>query len=81
MLNFGEKYAIFKNYLLIEEDNYGDVMKLEIYNYLIENESKCEFLNSIGSKQEIEQKVESIVSKMIMHEHEDGLDNIIEFYL
>ncbi len=86
MLSLESKINIFKNYLLIRNGSYGDVMKDEIYYYFFEYEeddisSNPHFLQHLNSSEEIENKVDFLVSKMIMHEHEDGIRNIIENYV
>jgi hypothetical protein len=81
MLSFEEKTEWFKSQLEIKHNNYGDEIKDEIYFYFFENKNSLDFLNSIESKSEIENKLELLVSKIIMHEHEDGLINIIYNYV
>lgn len=39
-----------------------------------------QFLEKLTTKKEIEEKLEFVVSKIIMHEHEDGLENLIHEY-
>ncbi|MBK9330958.1 MAG: hypothetical protein IPM96_00805 [Ignavibacteria bacterium] len=86
MIGIETKISIFKNYLLLRNGSYGDVMKDEIYSYFFEIEeedisSNYHFLQHLNSSEEIENKVDFLVSKMIMHEHEDGIRNIIESYV
>jgi len=86
MLSLESKIIIFKNYLLTGNGSYGDIMRNEIYSYFFEIEeeeisSKFHFLEHLNSSKEIENKVDFLVSKMIMHEHEDGVRNIIENYV
>lgn len=81
MLSFENKIKYFKNYISIKNGDYGDVMKDEIYFHFFENEKSFDFLNGLKSKTEIEEKVQFLVSKMIRHEHEDGLTNIISNYI
>lgn len=82
MLSFEEKIEIFKTYLQEEKESYGDKMKNEIYFCFFENEWDLKFLNELNTKVEIETKIEHIVGRMILHEHEDGLENIMlyQFY-
>lgn len=77
MLVLEDKIEYFKNYLETKNKNYGDVMKDEIYFHFFENVNSFDFLNLIETEKDIENKVEFLVSKMIRHEHEDGLTNII----
>ncbi len=79
MLNSQQKIAYFKQYLSTKNDNFGDEMKEEIAFYY-ENNKDFVFLENLNSCQQIIEKVEFLVSKMILHEHEDGLQNIIQNY-
>lgn len=51
-----------------------------IYIFELEN-GNLEFLEKLHSEIEIQNKVDLLVSKMVMHEDEDGLFNIIENYI
>lgn len=57
-------------------------MKNKIYFYFFENYYDLKYLDYLKTKEEIEVKIEHIVSRMILHEHEDRLENIIfhQFY-
>ncbi len=83
MLDIKNKISYFKEYLSVKNNNYGDEMKAEIYFNLFElgNESDFMFLEKLNTKKEIEYKIEILVSKMILHEHEDSLNNIIVNYI
>lgn len=81
MLSLEAKIEYFKNYVKAKNNNYGDVMKDKIYFHFFENESSFDFLNKLGVEEDIEKKVEFLVSKMIMNEHQDGLTNIIYDYV
>ena len=81
MLGKGEKIKIFKSYLAVKYESYGDIMRDEISNYFNENQTELSFLDKLKNVEEIERKVDFLVSKMILHEHEDGLQNIIVNYL
>lgn len=83
MLSIENKIAFLKEYLLIKNDNYGDEMKEELHlNYFeLGNEIDFMFLDKLNSKKEIENKIELLVSKMILHEHEDALTNIVANYI
>ena len=54
-------------------------MKEEIAFYY-ENNNDFMFLENLNSCQQIIEKIEFLVSKMILHSHEDGLQNIIQNY-
>jgi hypothetical protein len=81
MLSFEEKIQYFENLLLFKNGGYGDLMKDEIHFYFFENQQHFNFLKKINSHKELEDKVEFIIGKMILHEHEEGLRTIIEEYL
>jgi hypothetical protein len=80
MLSFDKKINHLKQYLAIKNDNYGDKMKDEIFDYF-DNIADFSFLDNLNSVQDIENKIELIVSKMILNEHQDGLKNIIQNYI
>jgi hypothetical protein len=79
MLTFEEKIKIFKTFLEEKQGSYADKMKDEIYFYFFENEWDFKFLNNLNSIEEIENKIEFVVVKMIMNEHLDGLENIMSY--
>ena len=79
MLNLEQKIEYFKNCLENKNDNYADIMKNEIYFYFFENERNFNFLNNLNLKEEIENKIEFVVSNMILNEHQDGIENIISY--
>lgn len=81
MLSKIEKINLFKSYLAVRYESYGDVMRDEIRDYFTENKSGLSFLDKLKNVEEIERKVNFIVSKMILHEHEDSLQNIIVNYI
>lgn len=81
MLGKKEKVNIFKKYLDEKNSSYADVMKDELYFYFFENENSLDFLSLLTSKNEIIEKTDLLIYKMIMHENEDNLDAIIELYV
>jgi len=82
MLDLDEKISYFEQCLQNTNTNYYDKMKEEIHLYFFEMENGTfDFLESLHTQLEIENKVNFLVSKMVMHEHEDGLHNIIENYI
>ncbi len=81
MLNYDQKIKFLSDYLCLKSDSYGDKMKDEIYSYYFDLENEIAFLDDINTEEEIKQKVDLTVSKMILHEHEDGLESIIQQYL
>ena len=62
-------------------------MKEEMYLYLFELQGNgCDvgdfyFLDKLQTAKEIEAKIDFVVSRMILHEDEDSLCNIIEDFL
>lgn len=80
MLNFESKKEIFKNILNMKNDSYGDFMKDEIYFHFFVNENDLTFLNKYKNFDEIEEKVNFLISKMIMLEDKEGLSEIIHHY-
>jgi hypothetical protein len=81
MLSKNEKIAAFEASLAVRYESYGDVMRDEIKDYYDENKSALSFLDKLQSEEEIENKINFVVSKMILHEHQDSLQNIIASYI
>lgn len=81
MLSEEDKVHFLKEYLSLKNGSYGDEMKEEIMFYFFELENDKDFLDHLDSEDEIKSKVEILVSKMILHEHEDGLHSIIQSYV
>ncbi len=79
MLNSEQKITYFKEYLSIKNDNFGDEIKQEIMFYY-ENNNDFAFLEKLNSYPQITEKIEFLVSKIILHSHEDGLHNIVQNY-
>lgn len=86
MLTIHEKIDFFEQDLSTQNASYADTIKDEIYDYFFErmgNSTDIEnfsFLNLLVSKEEIENKINFIVSKIIMHEHHAGIEDLIEEY-
>ena len=80
MLSLESKKEILKNILDMKNDSYGDFMKDEIYFHFFVNENDLTFLNDYKSFDEIEEKVNFLISKMIMLEDKEGLSEIIHHY-
>ena len=78
MLTLEQKINYFENALSCKNDYMKD--ELHLYFFELQN-SNFDFLNKLHSYREIDEKIRLIVSKMYLHEHEDGLENIIENYL
>ena len=81
MLKLEEKIEIFKTELLSKNESYADTMKDEIYFFFFENEYPFDFLNDLNSVEAIQNKVNVIIHKMIMHEDEEELRDIIKWTL
>lgn len=75
-----EKVVVFKEYLKKKNGSYSDEMKDEIYIYFFENGNSLDFIENLYLESEIIKKTDSYIHKMIMHEDEDDLCNIIELY-
>jgi hypothetical protein len=80
MLSFDDKIKLFQNTLEIKNGNYADDIKDEIFFYFFENERSFHFLNLLKSEDDIIKKVDFLVSKIIMHEHQEGINTLIEQY-
>lgn len=81
MLSRKKKIQILRAYLCLTNDSYGDKMREELFFYFFELNIDTSFLDALSTEEEIKIKVDLLVSKMILHEHQDGLKNIIESYL
>jgi len=81
MLNFDLKTNMFKHLLLSRDGSYADTMKEELFFHFFENKNDLSFLNKLQTKCQVEKKVDFFVSKMIMHEHEEDLNEIIHYCL
>jgi deoxyadenosine/deoxycytidine kinase len=77
-----EKINYLKHYLSKMNDNYGDIIKSEMYiNFFEFNTYSYDFLNIIETENEIKEKIEFVISKFILLEHEEDLNDIIYEYL
>lgn len=81
MLSLNEKAAFLEDYLNLKNGSYGDFIKDEIYFYVFENSMDLKFLDILHSKNDIENKIDFIISKIILHEHQSGNNTIINEYL
>ncbi|MEA1953665.1 MAG: hypothetical protein U9O24_04685 [Campylobacterota bacterium] len=86
MLNLNTKINYFKKYLEVKNNSYADAIKDEIYLYFfdlygnIEDMNGFLFLDTMQTKKDIEYHIDFLVSKIIMNEHQDGLNEIIYEY-
>lgn len=82
MLSQNQKIEYLKHYLSLKNGNYGDTIKTDIYFELFDLQNfSFDFLIKLKTKKEIENKIEFIVSKLILNEHQDGFKNILHEYL
>lgn len=85
-MQLNQKVQYFRNYLLNESDEYRAEIKNEIYEYYFEiigteaDLNNFYFLNHDNNIIDIEKRIDTLISKIIMHEHHDGIHNIIEEY-
>ena len=82
MLSLNQKSEHLEFYLNQKNNNYADLIKEEIV-FLFFDSAKYDlsFLKNLHTKADIEKRIDFIVSKSILHEHEDGIQQIIEEYL
>lgn len=80
MLNFEQKKALFFKCLNNKNGSYGDTIRHEIIFYFDSLENDLKFLNKFQSKEEICIFTDMLISKIIMNEHQDSLENIIIYY-
>jgi len=83
MLEIQTKIELFESCLLSKNGSYADTMKEEIHDYFFVNmgdEKDIEnfsFLKKLKNSVDIENKVNGLVSKLIINEHHAGLDDLI----
>jgi hypothetical protein len=81
MNNF-QKIFYFKSLLQLPEEGIRKQMKQEIFDYFFDLENgSFQFLGELHSREEIENKLDLVIHKIIMHEHEDEIWNILEEYI
>lgn len=86
MLSFLDKTTILDNYLSQNDDNYADSFKTDISIFLGEFEiqnSNLNFLKNLSSKEEIENWVNKLTSKIVLkfNENEEQLSDFIFYAL
>ena len=87
MLKLNEKIEYFRKQLLIQNNSYADNIKEEIYDYFFQdfvNEQEINesyFLNFLTTYEDIVNQIDLIVSKIIMHEHHAGMEELVLEYL
>lgn len=83
MLTIEDKQRYLKEYLLIKNESYADEIKESIYNYFFEfqEEQNFVFLNKLCTYKDIKDKIEFIISKIILHEDDDSFENLLHEYI
>lgn len=81
MLTKSQKIAMFKECLELKNGSYGDKMKEELFFHFFELENDFSFLKKLNSQDEIYNRVDFIIGKLVMHEDESSLKMIIENYI
>lgn len=80
MLTFEQKKALFFKCLNDKNGSYGDTIRNEIIFYFDDLENDLSFLNRFQSKEEMCSFVDMLISKIIMNEHQDSLENLVTHY-
>ncbi len=82
-INMTVRYKInyFESLLKKHDGSYYDRIKEELHNYFFELENELQFLDKLNTKKEIDNSLNILLSKIVMHEDEDIIENIIHFYL
>lgn len=85
MLTLKEKQLYFKDYLLVQNGSYADKVKDSIYDYFFEFKeeelSNFIFLDRFEDTKDIKNKIEFLVSKIILHEDDDSFENLLHEYI
>jgi len=87
MLDINMKIEYFEQILSLKNASYSDRIKDEIYSYFFEmlgdktDIGNFSFLNILATKEDIDDRVNLIVSKIIMHEHHAGIEDLILEYI
>lgn len=81
-MTFLNKISYFKLLLQLPETGIRKEKKQEIFEYYFDLENgSFQFLENHNSKEEIEMRLDLVIHKLIMHEHEDEIWEIIEEYI
>jgi uncharacterized protein YerC len=81
MLSTTEKIAILEELLVNQENNYADSIRAELYVELIENQKAYYFLNDFSTQQEIQDILNTLIHRVIMHEHEEYIKDIVDGFV
>jgi hypothetical protein len=78
MLTFDQKIRYFRKYLSLEEKTFADSFSADILIF----GDNCEhnFLKDLHTKKQIIDWIEFIKSKIVLHEHEASVQEILEDY-
>ena len=81
MLNFKEKLAILNKILNRDEKSYVDSFNAEILIEINNLNSEFNFLKNFNSEKSIENWVNKLKSRIVMHEDDDKVEEIINDYI
>lgn len=78
-----EKTKFFESLLLEENGSYADEIREQIYFYFFESENDPEFkfLDKMDNAETISKKLDFVVSKIILHEDDERVEDLIWEYL
>ncbi|MDI9862937.1 hypothetical protein QM480_01270 [Flectobacillus sp. DC10W] len=81
MLSTKEKIAILEELLVKQENSYSDSIREELYVELIENQKVYYFLKDFSTQQEIQDILNTLIHRVIMHEHEEDIKDIVDWFV
>lgn len=81
MLNFKEKLIVLNEILDRDEKSYADSFNAEILTEINNLDSKFNFLKNFNSEKLIENWVNKLKSRIVMHEDDDKVEEIINDYI
>ncbi|WP_369177182.1 hypothetical protein [Candidatus Thiodubiliella endoseptemdiera] len=79
MLSFDKKLSIFSSVLNQDEKSYADSFNGLIFMY--SKNGDYDFLHKLSSKQDIINWIERLKSRIVMHEDEAEMEDIIDDYI
>ncbi len=81
MIDKQQKNQILLNFLNEKNNSYADKIKCQLHYYFFELENSTGFLDKLNSKQDIFNKMDLLISKIILLEDIDGFENIVQEYI
>ncbi|MGB1207245.1 MAG: hypothetical protein ACPG5B_16475 [Chitinophagales bacterium] len=82
MLNQNQKIEYLQFYLAQKNNSYADTIKVEIaFLFFDLCQGDFNFLKKVRTQKELEKRIDFVVSKVVLHEHEEGIRQIIQEYL